>query len=64
MNRYSLSDGTEIDMTELHVDPDGNWYPVDIPGPQVCADSTTLKPWPPPTFDPYSNPQEEIEHGS
>ena len=28
-------------MTELHVDPEGNWYPVEIPGPQVCADSTT-----------------------
>ena len=51
-------------MIELHVDSEGNWHPVEIPGPAICADSTTLKPWPPPTFtfDPYSNPQEEIEH--
>ncbi len=47
-------------MTELHVDPDGNWYPVEIPGPAICADSTTLKPWPPLTFT--FDPQEEIEH--
>ncbi len=51
-------------MIELHVDSEGNWHPVEIPGPAICADSTTLKPWPPLTFtsDPYSNPQEEIEH--
>ncbi len=29
-------------MTELHVDPDGNWYPVEVPdGPPTCSDSTT-----------------------
>ena len=27
---------------ELHIDPEGNWYPVEVSsGPPVCADSTT-----------------------